>query len=260
MDKSLDQKLVEDFPLLYSDRYADMRSTCMCWGFPGTGWYQLIRELSEKLEKLIQEYVDKNLIGTCMCGHEWKEHDYWKNAGCCSHVDRLPLYIRPWCRGYRLSDNKFKKFFQNLYYHYTWRLSSLVWTITSWLADHTPLYRYKGCSCVEHHVDHPRASQVKEKFGTLHFYMTCATDEMWDIIHEAEQRSATICENCGKPGKIRRDGWWLTLCDECATKEGRSLEDPEPEEDEEDGEKLTFFSVSFRHKVEATPSGEQKNS
>jgi uncharacterized CHY-type Zn-finger protein len=28
-----------------------MSETCMCWGFPGDGWFKLIWELSEKLEK-----------------------------------------------------------------------------------------------------------------------------------------------------------------------------------------------------------------
>jgi hypothetical protein len=53
MKEELDTKLCEDFPLLYADRHADMRVTCMCWGFPGDGWEPLIRRLSEKLERAI---------------------------------------------------------------------------------------------------------------------------------------------------------------------------------------------------------------
>lgn len=62
---------------------------------------------------------------------------------------------------------------------------------------------------------HPRASQVKEKFGTLRFYMTGATDEMWDIAAAAEEKSWTTCEACGKPGEQRRGRWIRTLCGEC---------------------------------------------
>jgi hypothetical protein len=66
-----------------------------------------------------------------------------------------------------------------------------------------------------HHV---RASQVKEKFGTLRFYMSAETDEMSAAIREAERKSAVTCEICGQPGKSREGGWILTLCDKCQEK------------------------------------------
>lgn len=61
MKPELDAKLVKAFPLLYADRNAPMQQTCMCWGFEtGDGWYDLIYRLSEKLEKMIKEYEEKN--------------------------------------------------------------------------------------------------------------------------------------------------------------------------------------------------------
>jgi len=57
------------------------------------------------------------------------------------------------------------------------------------------------------------ASQVKEKFGTLRFYMSQETDEMSKLINEAEDKSAETCEQCGNKGELRQDGWWSTLCD-----------------------------------------------
>src|ERR1019366_2136722 len=65
----------------------------------------------------------------------------------------------------------------------------------------------------------PRASQVKEKYGTLRFYFDCGTDEIYDILHEAEKKSETTCEECGGVGKLRGKGWYVTLCDSCAEKE-----------------------------------------
>jgi len=57
------------------------------------------------------------------------------------------------------------------------------------------------------------AAQVKQKFGTLRFYMDSETDEMSKAIQEAEEESATICEVCGKPGESRNRGSWLyTSC------------------------------------------------
>lgn len=61
----------------------------------------------------------------------------------------------------------------------------------------------------------PCASQVKEKFGTLRFYMTSETDEMWEWIRTAEAQSAKTCEECGAPGQVRSVKWWLSCaCEE----------------------------------------------
>lgn len=57
--------------------------------------------------------------------------------------------------------------------------------------------------------------QVKEKFGTLRFYIGEGTSDIHKRIVKAEIESATICEVTGKPGKLRTDiGWYRTLCDE----------------------------------------------
>ena len=56
-------------------------------------------------------------------------------------------------------------------------------------------------------------SQVKEKFGTLRFYIYGGNDEVHDLIYKAEIKSETTCEQCGKRGKLRGKGWLVTLCD-----------------------------------------------
>ena len=129
MREELDKQLCHDFPLLFSDRNASMQVTCMCWGFPGDGWYEIIREAAEKLEPLIVAYRK----------------------------------------------------------------------------------RYPG-------EDYPRASQVKEKFGTMRFYMTMETAEMTAITEEVERKSAETCESCGKKGKLRKGGWLITACNSCLRK------------------------------------------
>jgi hypothetical protein len=58
-----------------------------------------------------------------------------------------------------------------------------------------------------------RIHQIKEKFGGLRFYC----DNEWGLEEsKLEERSLTICEECGAPGEIRDTGWWKTLCDSCA--------------------------------------------
>jgi hypothetical protein len=63
--------------------------------------------------------------------------------------------------------------------------------------------------------------QVKEKFGGLRFYINAASEPIWKRISQAEHESYKICETCGQPGKLRRIGWWKTLCDEHVKVEGK---------------------------------------
>ncbi len=66
----------------------------------------------------------------------------------------------------------------------------------------------------------PEAVQVKEKFGTLRFYVSAADDHVRGLINMAEGMSARTCETCGNSGKIMNDkGWVSTLCDPCRYKQ-----------------------------------------
>jgi hypothetical protein len=61
MKKELDDKLVQTFPLTYADRHKDKTETCMCWGFSTfEGWFQIIWDLSAKLEEMIKDWLQKN--------------------------------------------------------------------------------------------------------------------------------------------------------------------------------------------------------
>ena len=61
--------------------------------------------------------------------------------------------------------------------------------------------------------------QIKEKFGTLRFYVSGADDTIFDWITAAEIETRTTCEACGQPGSLhcRIGGYWLyTRCTQCA--------------------------------------------
>lgn len=89
--------------------------------------------------------------------------------------------------------------------------------------------------------------QIKEKYGTLRFYYHFGDvnqgihaidfiggpsarfkpgkgnelrERIAEIVSWGEKRSGEICEECGKPGKIRDLAYIQTLCDECFTKVG----------------------------------------
>lgn len=57
--------------------------------------------------------------------------------------------------------------------------------------------------------------QVKEKFGTLRFYISRGSEKVYDLIDEAEERSSKICSVCGNLGSVEnsKGSWIRVLCD-----------------------------------------------
>lgn len=228
MTDKLDEKLTKAFPLLYRDRYGDMRSTCMVWGYPFSenqpGWFDLVWELSSKLEPLIQKWIDENNPTDCAnCGCEENLHP----EGACFNLHYLP-YSFQWkwkplgwpSKAQNWSDRW--KIFKTKYLYY-----GIVHRVKNWIArginfvldflhEHFGVTKVLPCWCKKYLKNHPCAVQIKSKFAGLRFYMTSGTDEMYRLIDEAEKKSYTICENCGAKGKLRNDRYWLeTLCDNC---------------------------------------------
>ncbi len=64
-----------------------------------------------------------------------------------------------------------------------------------------------------------RASQVKEKFGGLRFYMdglhdNTLVDSFVGALKEAEDTASITCETCGNPGVCRSTRGWISVtCD-----------------------------------------------
>jgi hypothetical protein len=127
MKKELDEELCKKYPNLYRDRNEPPSKSCLHWGFPRDGWFELIDKASAVLE---------------------------------AEILKLPE---------------------------------------------------------EQRIDY-RASQVKEKFGTLRFYLHNETDAMRAAIRVAESESAKTCEQCGHPGQLDKTRpWMLTLCSQCSS-------------------------------------------
>jgi len=74
-----------------------------------------------------------------------------------------------------------------------------------------------------------RVQQVKEKYGSLRFYVTMASEEMYKLISDAEKKSQVTCEVCGDTGNLmEKNGWYKTLCKDCGKKnEYESIETTE---------------------------------
>lgn len=59
-----------------------------------------------------------------------------------------------------------------------------------------------------------RVLQVKEKLGTLHFYVSGHTDAIDRRIAEAQEESSHTCEVCGQPGRLHEVGGRIQVtCD-----------------------------------------------
>lgn len=74
--------------------------------------------------------------------------------------------------------------------------------------------------------------QIKEKFGGLRFYYTtlrdgdlisCGKKEIKDLVDAAENKSYSVCQDCGLEGsQCSNQGWIFTLCEKCKFKDTRS--------------------------------------
>jgi hypothetical protein len=181
MSEEYRAKLYIKYPYLYKDKNASIRSSAMGFGFcVGDGWLPLIDELSSKLEPLIRDMVKNSPDAECrFCGCKKAKH----YASATSYPKRcLAIKKEPFSK-------------------------------------EKPPENYYACPCEQYDHPHPRAVQVKEKFGQLRFYLSTTTEEMGNLIREAETKSGTICEECGQPGKLINDGGWLkTTCDSCLNK------------------------------------------
>lgn len=59
-----------------------------------------------------------------------------------------------------------------------------------------------------------KATQIKEKYGTLRFYYSGGDSYIDGVVSMAEAMSSNICEKCGARGILRGGSWVHTSCDE----------------------------------------------
>lgn len=90
---------------------------------------------------------------------------------------------------------------------------------SEWQKDHYTQEKYEQLKLdLKHELEQiPRATQVKEKFGSLSFYYSGGNQQHTGMIDFAEQLSYTICEKCGSMfAQTYTIGWHRTLCDQHA--------------------------------------------
>ena len=185
MRKELDEALVAKYPKIFVDRYGNMQQTAMCWGFEcGDGWYNIIDTLCGIIQSTI-DHANKDRERAIMWNQMLED---------CAHGD------------YRLFNE-----------YYSWSTDAGRAAKMETISEEKP-------RDVPPEHGQVIATQVKEKFGGLRFYVNGATDKIYNYISFAETMSYKTCEVCGSPGKTYTDGWHQTLCDIHAEMNGRSEE------------------------------------
>lgn len=198
-------RMAKTYPLLYEDMYGNPMDTIMAFGMEiDSGWHDLVEELSGNLEKCIKpiynsEYANPNAFcARCGKGRKW----HWF------------FYIINLIKYFFMN----KLFVMKAMFYEVKRARKFKTPVLRRLRSILGIKRYRACESFR--ISHPRALQVKTKYGGLRFYMTHGTDEIFELIDEAEDKSYEICELCGEKGKPRDIGWIWTLCDKCHKKKG----------------------------------------
>lgn len=210
MSDKLDEKMVRAFPLLYRDRFGSIYSSCMPWGFPfsekNPGWFNLIYELSSKLEPLIQKWIDENKPTNCAnCNCDKNLHD----LNGCFNLHYLP-YSFQWkwkLLGWPSKANNWNdrwKIFKSKYIRYhliekvkRWISRTINFVLDDILHQRFRFTKVKPCWCTKFALNHPCASQVKEKFGCYDDQTEVLTKDGWKYFKDITLKDeiATLLAN-----------------------------------------------------------------
>lgn len=179
MKQELDELLCKKYPKIFKDRYADMTTTAMCWGFEhGSGWFNIIDLLCGQ----IQGHID------------WRRKE---------RINALK-FNRALKRALAGDKTSLIKYFSPQGEPTEYR--------TQLVDEAIKKAKYRD---VPEKIRQVVASQVKEKFGTLRFYYDGGDEYIHGLAAMAEAMSARTCESCGAPTKSTNDGWIRTICQSC---------------------------------------------
>ncbi len=177
MTKEFDQKLVEKYPKIFANRFGDMKTTAMCWGFEcGDGWYYLIEDLCSSIQWRIDQSIKENS----------------------SDIERNNIIIAAQNRDFTKFDEQYKIY-----------SSEFVKQEKENIQNMKILEPRKIIPQVV-------ATQVKEKFGGLRFYITGGDEKIDAFISFTESLSYKICDTCSSMKDVgQTQGWYKTICKTC---------------------------------------------
>jgi hypothetical protein len=178
----LQKKLFDKYPKIFRQKDLPMTQTCMCWGVDCGNGWY---NLIDTLCACIQNHVDSTI----------------------SDIQHRKEYLTIWIC---ISD-LFRRI--RSYFLYPRILKHSLLQFREWWG-------------YQHRLNYDRyqveASQVKEKYGGLRFYVDRSNETVDGMISLAEALSEKICDECGGPGRPNDMGWISTLCDSCRNKRENS--------------------------------------
>jgi hypothetical protein len=182
MKPELQKQLFDRYPKIFRQKDLSMKETCMVWGIDcESGWYQIL----DNLCACIQGRVDSKLA------YLVARKKYLTLRMCIKDLVSSIAKLQ-WLRNPHIIK---------------WDLRQLK----EWLDLRGKI------DPLTYQVE---ATQVKEKYGTLRFYVDHADEEVNGMISMAEAMSAVTCETCGttKGAKVGGSGWLSCRCDKCRKK------------------------------------------
>ena len=180
MSPDLTKKLVEKYPKIFSGVDKSPRESLMCFGFECGDGWY---PLIDKLCEIIQWETDQNT--------EQLQNDKEYNE-----------ILLEYSKG---NDKPFLDYYKDF------------------SPESIEFFRKDAEKCILRSlkaVFQVEATQVKEKFGGLRFYINGGDARIYGMIDFAEHLSHSICEFCGSMKNIKHSkGWVITACQECIDKD-----------------------------------------
>ena len=235
MNKELEKKLVERFPILYQGcKYGTVQDSGMAFGFQcNNGWFDIIWQLSLAIEdelgytkwdnwyiprkrglwsrwnnfiyKLSPVTIDK----TGMLGKGTKEDPFRRVVVEKAKRNRIDVITE-----------KILRVMLPLFMSRKTKIDQVTNRLEG--KEGFDIVSIKAGSGFKYFIHHPKTGlsvdQVKQKFATLRFYCS-GNDRIFRLVNFAEILSSVTCEECGKRGVTRGKGWIKTLCDDCYKKD-----------------------------------------
>jgi hypothetical protein len=188
MKEELDEALCKKYPKIFKNRYADMRTTCMCWGFShGDGWYRLIDQLCAYVQGRINQSRKSRLMALRA---NRKAASIIKHGTIRNYAKAFYAHVK--------DEVRREEFIKEMVSH----PEDLFW------------------KNIPDAIPQVVANQVKEKFGSLRFYYQGGNEEISAVVSYTEWLAGRTCEQCGEPGRWREGSWIRTLCDKHAKEMG----------------------------------------